>query len=82
MGEIGRESDFVFMMVGNPNDVEEIVFKAEGGLIKNMREGTYIIDHTTSRPDLAIQIYKEAKKKGIGFLDAPVSGGDIGAQRG
>jgi 3-hydroxyisobutyrate dehydrogenase len=44
-----------------------------------MKKGTYLIDHTTSSPDLAVEIYKTAEKLGIHSIDAPVSGGDIGA---
>ena len=47
-----------------------------------MKEGAYLIDHTTSSPGLAIEIAEAAKKRGIGSIDAPVSGGDIGAQNG
>ena len=47
-----------------------------------MKKGAYLIDHTTSSPDLAIEIYKEAKKLGVHSIDAPVSGGDIGAKAG
>ena len=47
-----------------------------------MKEGSFLVDHTTSSPGLAAHIYEEAKKKNVKSLDAPVSGGDIGAQNG
>lgn len=77
--QIAQECDVIFTMVGYPSDVEEIYFGPEG-LIENARPGTILVDTTTSRPDLAVRIYEAAKAKGIGALDAPVSGGDIGAK--
>jgi 3-hydroxyisobutyrate dehydrogenase len=69
----------IFTMVGYPSDVEAIYF-GPSGLIENCGPGTLLIDMTTSSPDLALRIYKSAKAKGLGALDAPVSGGDIGAK--
>lgn len=77
--ELACECDVIFTMVGYPSDVEEIYFGSEG-IIENARPGTVLVDTTTSRPDLAARIYREAKAKGISSLDAPVSGGDIGAK--
>jgi len=68
-------------MLGYPHDVEEMVL-GTGGLLNSMKSGSYLIDHTTSSPDLAERIYKEAKGKGILSWDAPVSGGDVGAREG
>ncbi|MDD6348927.1 NAD(P)-dependent oxidoreductase [Intestinibaculum porci] len=78
---LAQNSDVVITMVGFPQDVEDI-YLSEDGLLNNMKEGTYVIDMTTSSPDLAMKIYEAAKKKGIHALDAPVSGGDSGAQAG
>lgn len=78
---LAQNSDVVITMVGFPQDVED-VYLSEDGLLNNMKEGTYVIDMTTSSPDLAMKIYEVAKKKGIHALDAPVSGGDSGAQAG
>ncbi len=77
--KLARECDIIFTMVGYPSDVEEIYFGPEG-LIENARPGTILVDTTTSKPSLAARIYREAKARGIGALDAPVSGGDIGAK--
>jgi len=71
--------DVVFTIVGFPPDVEEVYLGAEG-ILAHLRPGGYAVDMTTSRPDLAVRIAKEAEKKGIHALDAPVSGGDIGAR--
>jgi 3-hydroxyisobutyrate dehydrogenase len=79
VAEVAREADVVITMVGYPSDVEE-VYLGEHGLIRNAREGTYLIDMTTSTPSLAEKIYQEAKARGMFALDAPVSGGDIGAR--
>jgi 3-hydroxyisobutyrate dehydrogenase len=68
-------------MLGYPNDVRRMVL-GEEGILKSMRPNTYLIDHTTSSPDLAKEIYFMAKKYGVRSLDAPVSGGDIGAKNG
>jgi len=79
VGELAERSDVVITIVGYPTDVEEVYFK-EGGILDRARSGTYVIDMTTSSPMLAQKIGNEAKKKGIFALDAPVSGGDIGAK--
>ena len=77
--QIAKECDVVFTMVGYPKDVEEIYFGPDG-LIENARPGTIFVDFTTSRPDLAVKIYESAKARGLSAIDAPVSGGDIGAK--
>lgn len=73
--------DAVITMVGYPKDVEEVYFK-EDGIIASADEGTYIIDMTTTSPKLSIKIDAAAREKGLHALDAPVSGGDVGAQKG
>lgn len=77
--EIAQQAEYVFTIIGTPNDVEE-VYLGDNGLITNGKENTYFIDMTTSSPTLAQRLYEEGKKKGIHVLDAPVSGGDIGAK--
>ncbi|TXL61711.1 NAD(P)-dependent oxidoreductase [Cerasibacillus terrae] len=79
--ELANRADVLITMVGYPKDVEDIYF-GEKGILKNVKKGTYIIDMTTSKPSLATQIYDAAIEKGVHALDAPVSGGDIGAQNG
>ncbi|WP_421617570.1 NAD(P)-dependent oxidoreductase [Brevibacillus sp. TJ4] len=76
---LAREADVVITMVGYPHDVEE-VYLGEAGIIANAKPGSYLIDMTTSKPTLAQKLYEEAKKRGLYSLDAPVSGGDIGAR--
>lgn len=77
--EIAQRANVIISMVGYPSDVEEI-YLGENGLIENVKQGTHLIDMTTSTPSLAVKIAEEAKKRGLESLDAPVSGGDIGAR--
>lgn len=77
--EVAEKAKVIFTIVGYPHDVEE-VYLGEDGIIANSNPNTYIIDMTTSTPTLAIKIYEEAKKKDIYSIDAPVSGGDVGAK--
>ncbi|WHY58043.1 NAD(P)-dependent oxidoreductase [Peribacillus simplex] len=77
--EIAQKANVIISMVGYPSDVEEI-YLGENGLIENGKQGTHLIDMTTSTPTLAVKIAEEAKKRGMESLDAPVSGGDIGAR--
>mmetsp|Transcript_2170 Transcript_2170/g.3797 ORF Transcript_2170/g.3797 Transcript_2170/m.3797 type:complete len:142 (+) Transcript_2170:205-630(+) len=69
-------------MLGYPSDVEQVVFDKEHGIADHMKEGAYLIDHTTSSPGLAEKIASEMQKRGVASIDAPVSGGDIGARNG
>ena len=79
--EIGKTCDMVFLCVGNDTDVEDVVLKKEG-LIETMKKGGIIIDHTTTSAHLARKIFKETAKRQIHYLDAPLSGGEIGAKEG
>lgn len=79
--EAASNQDIIFTMVGFPSDVEE-VYLGENGLLQTAKEGSIVVDMTTSEPTLAKKIYEVAKQKGISAMDAPVSGGDIGAQNG
>ncbi len=77
--ETAKSKDFVCAMVGRPQDVREVVFGKEG-IANTIKADSIFIDFTTSRPSLAIEIAEALKKKGAFSLDAPVSGGDVGAQ--
>lgn len=73
--------DAIISIVGYPKDVEEIYF-GSNGILENCKEGSCVIDMTTTSPKLSLKIYNEAKKRNIDALDAPVSGGDVGARNG
>lgn len=81
VAEAARGRDAVITIVGYPKDVEEVYF-GEGGIIANADKGTVLIDMTTTSPRLSQRIYAEAAAAGLPALDAPVSGGDVGAQKG
>ena len=78
-GDVAAASDVVITIVGYPKDVEETYLGA-GGLVERARAGTILIDMTTSSPTLAGEIAGRAAEKGVAVLDAPVSGGDVGAR--
>lgn len=71
----------VITIVGFPKDVEEVYFE-EGNILDSADAGAYLIDMTTTSPQIAEKIYAEGKKKGFHVLDAPVTGGDMGAKNG
>ena len=79
--EASKEQDIIFTMVGYPKDVEE-VYIGENGIFSAAKKGAIVIDMTTSEPTLAKKLYHEASERGLHSLDAPVSGGDIGAKNG
>jgi 3-hydroxyisobutyrate dehydrogenase len=79
VAELSSEADVIITMVGYPKDVEE-TYLGEDGILAHAKEDAYVIDMTTSSPMLAKKIYEAAKQKNIHALDAPVSGGDIGAR--
>lgn len=81
IAECVKGQDAVITMVGYPKDVEEVYFSEEG-ILANASKGTYLIDMTTTSPKLAVRIYETAAQSGLAALDAPVSGGDVGAQNG
>ena len=72
-------SDVIFTMVGFPRDVREVYFSNDG-VLAGVKPGSVIIDMTTTNPSLSKQIYAAAKVKGVDAIDAPVSGGDVGAR--
>lgn len=78
-GDAAAQADFVITIVGFPQDVES-VYLGENGILERAKPGTIAIDMTTSSPNLAVQIHQQALSKGMAALDAPVSGGDIGAR--
>ncbi len=77
--EVARGSEVVFTMVGFPSDVEQVYLAADG-ILAGARGGSLVVDMTTSEPSLARRIHAEAKARSVASLDAPVSGGDIGAR--
>ncbi|GJJ25518.1 NAD(P)-dependent oxidoreductase [Bacillus velezensis] len=79
--DLSEKADIIITMVGYPSDVEEI-YLGENGILRQAKEGAFVIDMTTSKPSLAKKIAEKAKEKSIHALDAPVSGGDIGARNG
>lgn len=79
--EATKHSEVVFSIVGYPSDVEEVYF-GENGIFQSATEKHVLVDMTTSTPTLAEKIYQAGKEKGIAVLDAPVSGGDLGAKNG
>ncbi|GGA84516.1 NAD(P)-dependent oxidoreductase [Ornithinibacillus halotolerans] len=81
VAEVASQSNVIITIVGYPQDVME-VYLNDNGIIAHANPGTYVIDMTTSKPKLAKEIYEKAMEKGIHALDAPVSGGDIGAKNG
>lgn len=77
--KVAQNCDILFTMVGYPADVEEVYF-GENGIFKGVRPGMILVDMTTTKPSLAVEIYNRAKTVGCEALDAPVSGGDSGAR--
>lgn len=88
--ELAQHSEIVFLMVGFPEEVREVVFGPRNeseefapkncGVLDGLNQGEVLVDMSTNRPKLSIQIAKEAAVRGIQALDAPVSGGDLGAK--
>lgn len=78
-GEVAESSDVIFTIVGYPRDVEEVIL-GEDGVVQRAKPGSVVVDMTTSEPCLARRIYAAAREKGLDALDAPVSGGDLGAR--
>ena len=76
---LARQSDVVFSIVGYPADVREVLL-GEHGALRGAAAGTVLVDMTTSQPSLAVEIWQAAKAQGVYALDAPVSGGDLGAR--
>ena len=79
--EAAKDAEYVFTCVGNDNDLREVTF-GDNGAFKNIKKGAIYIDNTTASATIAREIYEHAKKNGFGALDAPVSGGQAGAENG
>jgi 3-hydroxyisobutyrate dehydrogenase-like beta-hydroxyacid dehydrogenase len=79
--EAAKGAEIVCACVGNDNDLRSVVY-GESGALAGMAKGTILVDHTTASADVAREIDAEAKKRGLGFLDGPVSGGQAGAENG
>jgi 3-hydroxyisobutyrate dehydrogenase len=77
--DVAAASDVVISIVGFPNDVREVLL-ADDGALAGCKSGNVIVDMTTSQPSLAIEIAKRAEQRGVVSIDAPVSGGDVGAR--
>jgi 3-hydroxyisobutyrate dehydrogenase len=78
---VAVQSGIVFTIVGFPDDVRE-VYMGENGILQSIAEGSIVVDMTTTEPSLAEEIYAASKEKGVSSIDAPVSGGDVGAKNG
>ena len=76
-----ESADIVFVCVGNDDDVREVIL-GEQGVLAGIADGKLIVDHTTASADIAREIHAAAAKRNIGFLDAPLSGGQAGAENG
>ena len=73
--------DFVMACVGNDNDLREVML-GKDGVFAGVKKGTIVVDHTTASAEIARELHAEAKKRGFEFIDAPVSGGQAGAENG
>ena len=79
--EAAKDAEYIFTCVGNDNDLKEVTF-GDQGAFKTIKKGSIYIDNTTASATIAREIYEYAKKNGFGALDAPVSGGQAGAENG
>ena len=79
--DAAKDCDFIFTCVGNDNDLREVTL-GDKGLFKTAKKGAIYVDNTTASANIARELYKEAKSKGFDFLDAPISGGQAGAEGG
>ena len=79
---VAEASDVVFSIVGFPSDVRSVMLCPDGGALTGCKEGNVLVDMTTSDPSLAVEISAAAQAKGVHSVDAPVSGGDVGAKNG
>ncbi len=79
--DAAKDAEYIFTCVGNDNDLREVTF-GDNGIFKTIKKGAIYIDNTTASATIAREIYEHAKKNGFGALDAPVSGGQAGAENG
>ncbi len=80
-GEASQDSEIIFICVGRDEDIIEVM-ESENGILSKIAEGTIIVDHTTASAEIARNYYNKLKDKKLSFLDAPVSGGQAGAENG
>ena len=80
-GEASQNSEIVFLCVGRDEDIIEVM-EGDDGILSNVAEGSIIVDHTTASAEIARNYYQKLKEKKLSFLDAPVSGGQAGAENG
>ncbi len=79
--EAAKDCELVMMCVGNDDDVRSVVY-GDNGVLAGMKKGAILVDHTTASATVAREVHAKAKERGIGFVDAPVSGGQAGAVNG
>jgi 3-hydroxyisobutyrate dehydrogenase-like beta-hydroxyacid dehydrogenase len=79
--DAARDCEFVMMCVGNDDDVRSVAF-GDSGALAGMKKGAILVDHTTASAIVAREVHQKAKERGVGFVDAPVSGGQAGAVNG
>jgi 3-hydroxyisobutyrate dehydrogenase len=79
--EVAARSDIIFTMVGSPDEVREVYFSAEG-VFNGIKSGSTVVDMSTTAPSLSLEIAEKARQLGVQAVDAPVSGGDVGARDG
>ena len=79
--DAAKDADFIFSCVGNDDDLREVAL-GEKGIFNKIKKNSIYIDNTTASATVARELYSKAKNNGCGFLDAPVSGGQAGAEKG
>ncbi|EEX94185.1 2-hydroxy-3-oxopropionate reductase [Vibrio orientalis CIP 102891 = ATCC 33934] len=79
--QAAQDADVVFVCVGNDDDVRSVVY-GEAGILSSLKPGAVLVDHTTTSAELAVELAQAAKENGNTFMDAPVSGGQAGAENG
>jgi 3-hydroxyisobutyrate dehydrogenase-like beta-hydroxyacid dehydrogenase len=79
--EAAKDCDFVMMCVGNDDDVRSVVY-GDNGVLAGIKKGAILVDHTTASATVAREVFEKSKSSGVGFVDAPVSGGQAGAVNG
>ena len=79
--DAAQGADFVLMCVGNDDDVRSVAY-GDNGVLAGLKKGAILVDHTTASAVVARELFSETKKRGVGFVDAPVSGGQAGAVNG
>ena len=79
--DAAKDSNFIFTCVGNDDDLKEVAI-GKKGIFNSIKKGSIYIDNTTASATVARELYEKAKVSGYGFLDAPVSGGQAGAEKG